>query len=111
MKDKNFCMLTLLMVCCVFCVPGVHGANHAEGNIDKAGAHDCRSDPQRGECQKFTPHWFYNETSKRCEQFWYGGCGGNGNNYKTQEECERHCRHADKGTGMITFHCCLPQFS
>lgn len=26
-----------------------------------------------------------------CRQFYYGGCGGNGNNFETQEQCEQRC--------------------
>ena len=35
--------------------------------------------------------YFYNSTSGQCEQFIYGGCHGNGNNFETQESCIAQC--------------------
>ncbi|PIC23283.1 hypothetical protein B9Z55_017035 [Caenorhabditis nigoni] len=35
--------------------------------------------------------WHYDTTEGRCNQFWYGGCGGNDNNFATQEMCETIC--------------------
>lgn len=26
-----------------------------------------------------------------CSRFWYGGCDGNGNRYKSKEECDQIC--------------------
>ncbi|VDO08493.1 unnamed protein product [Rodentolepis nana] len=39
----------------------------------------------------------YNPSTRRCEIFTYGGCQGNGNNFETEEECERRC--GGSGTG------------
>uniref|UniRef100_A0A8C7WRZ5 BPTI/Kunitz inhibitor domain-containing protein n=1 Tax=Oryzias sinensis TaxID=183150 RepID=A0A8C7WRZ5_9TELE len=36
--------------------------------------------------------YFYNFKKGRCEIFIYGGCGGNQNNFKTEQECLRRCR-------------------
>ena len=36
--------------------------------------------------------WYYDGTSNQCELFDYGGFLGNGNNFKTQEECEAKCK-------------------
>ncbi|XP_059510514.1 kielin/chordin-like protein isoform X2 [Stegostoma tigrinum] len=35
--------------------------------------------------------WFYSTLSGLCEQFDYGGCGGNSNNFQTHEECMKRC--------------------
>lgn len=35
--------------------------------------------------------WFYNIATKKCEQFIYGGCGGNENRFDTKDECEKRC--------------------
>lgn len=42
-------------------------------------------------CFAYFPRYFHNSTSKRCEVFIYGGCGGNENRFDTKEECEQFC--------------------
>nr|XP_046254472.1 collagen alpha-6(VI) chain isoform X2 [Scatophagus argus] len=44
-----------------------------------------------GSCQNYTMMWFFDSEQSECSRFWYGGCGGNGNRFKTQEECENLC--------------------
>lgn len=46
-----------------------------------------------GPCHPRRPEtrWFYNHNNKQCEQFSYGGCDGNKNNYKTKDDCEKGC--------------------
>nr|XP_058928358.1 kunitz-type protease inhibitor 2-like [Kogia breviceps] len=41
-----------------------------------------------GECGV---HGRYNVTDGSCQEFVYGGCGGNDNNYMTKEECLAKC--------------------
>uniref|UniRef100_A0A8C1JBI3 BPTI/Kunitz inhibitor domain-containing protein n=1 Tax=Cyprinus carpio TaxID=7962 RepID=A0A8C1JBI3_CYPCA len=35
--------------------------------------------------------WYYDIKQNKCIYFWFGGCGGNKNRFKTQEECEDLC--------------------
>ncbi|XP_044214882.1 collagen alpha-6(VI) chain isoform X2 [Thunnus albacares] len=44
-----------------------------------------------GNCQNYTMMWFFDTVQSECSRFWYGGCGGNNNRFKTQEECENLC--------------------
>ncbi|XP_026172742.1 collagen alpha-6(VI) chain-like isoform X2 [Mastacembelus armatus] len=44
-----------------------------------------------GSCQEYTMMWFFDTEQNECSRFWYGGCGGNANRFKTQEECENLC--------------------
>lgn len=37
------------------------------------------------------PRWWYNVTDRSCQQFVYGGCEGNDNNYMTKKECLEKC--------------------
>ncbi|XP_075756899.1 actinia tenebrosa protease inhibitors-like isoform X2 [Pelodiscus sinensis] len=51
----------------------------------------CQLPAKPGPCEAYMPHYFYNPASKSCERFIYGGCGGNGNRFATEEECLRAC--------------------
>ncbi|XP_034465836.1 boophilin-H2-like [Hippoglossus hippoglossus] len=44
-----------------------------------------------GSCQNYTMMWFFDTEQNECSRFWFGGCGGNENRFKTQEECENLC--------------------
>ncbi|XP_054837315.1 kunitz-type serine protease inhibitor 87-like [Eublepharis macularius] len=44
-----------------------------------------------GPCKALKPRFFYNSSTQNCEHFFYGGCKGNANNFKTLEECQRTC--------------------
>ncbi|XP_059194900.1 collagen alpha-6(VI) chain-like [Centropristis striata] len=45
----------------------------------------------QGGCQNYTMMWFFDTEQSECSRFWYGGCGGNENRFKTQDECENLC--------------------
>ena len=47
--------------------------------------------PVTGMCMAAQPRWFFNSQTDRCEEFLYGGCGGNANNFLSQEECKKMC--------------------
>ena len=51
----------------------------------------CGLEPETGLCEAYIPSYFYNVTSKRCERFIYGGCGGNDNRFSTMEQCQATC--------------------
>jgi len=44
-----------------------------------------------GSCRAAFKRWYFNTATKTCTQFIYGGCDGNGNNFKTEEECANTC--------------------
>ncbi|XP_067942909.1 papilin-like [Watersipora subatra] len=44
-----------------------------------------------GYCSARLPRYYYNSATGRCELFSYGGCGGNGNNFMTMQECQASC--------------------
>lgn len=43
--------------------------------------------PCRGEIERY----FYNTITQKCETFYYGGCQGNENNFKSFQECQKKC--------------------
>ncbi|XP_007451531.1 PREDICTED: kunitz-type protease inhibitor 2-like [Lipotes vexillifer] len=51
----------------------------------------CRVSKSVGKCRASIPRWWYNVTDGSCQQFVYGGCGGNDNNSMTKEECLAKC--------------------
>ncbi|XP_028327375.1 collagen alpha-6(VI) chain-like isoform X2 [Gouania willdenowi] len=51
----------------------------------------CSLPVDRGTCAKYTVMWFFNFETKRCSRFWFGGCEGNGNRFKTKIRCQRLC--------------------
>ena len=51
----------------------------------------CELPPEVGLCMGYFPRWYFNIQSGSCEQFIYGGCMGNENNFGTRRECEREC--------------------
>ena len=51
----------------------------------------CSLPADPGPCQAYIPRFFYNSTTMKCEQFIYGGCLGNENNYESKEDCLECC--------------------
>ena len=52
---------------------------------------DCASKPKRGPCKANIQRYYFDKEKHVCKKFRYGGCKGNGNNYKTKEECFDTC--------------------
>nr|XP_022333272.1 uncharacterized protein LOC111130469 isoform X4 [Crassostrea virginica] len=51
----------------------------------------CNMDKEEGNCLAYFERFFYNKNTGSCDQFVYGGCGGNANNFDSQESCNRKC--------------------
>ncbi|KAI5930149.1 kunitz-type protease inhibitor 2 isoform X1 [Manis javanica] len=72
------------------------GAEAADG---ERGVHDfCRVSKIVGRCRASMPRWWYNVTDRSCQQFVYGGCEGNDNNYMTKKECLEKCAGVTENT-------------
>jgi hypothetical protein len=54
----------------------------------------CSLAPATGPSQASFVRFFYNPISKQCEQFFYGGCLGNANNFKTIDDCLAKCKNS-----------------
>merc|ERR1712176_590712 len=57
-----------------------------EGDVDP-----CGLPKQSGYCFAYFENYYYDTLSEQCEQFVYGGCGGNENNFGTKADCEAQC--------------------
>ena len=67
----------------------------SDGNVKKI--HDgecdlCSLEKDPGLCKAYFPRYYYNYKTKACEEFIYGGCQGNQNNFETLEACEDKCQ-------------------
>ena len=51
----------------------------------------CKLPSSQGPCRAAMPRWYFNKDTKNCEQFIFGGCMPNENNFFTESECENAC--------------------
>ncbi|KAL8570728.1 hypothetical protein ACOMHN_039163 [Nucella lapillus] len=51
----------------------------------------CQLPPAVGHCRALIPRFYYDSSSGQCQFFHYGGCGGNGNSFKSLEACQGAC--------------------
>ncbi|XP_077521284.1 tauPI-stichotoxin-Hcr2d-like [Amblyomma americanum] len=51
----------------------------------------CQEPKDPGPCMGYFPRYYFNKDTKTCEQFIYGGCQGNRNNFETPQECQKRC--------------------
>lgn len=58
--------------------------------------HHCMAPKKIGPCRGAFPRWHYNAASGVCEQFNFGGCSENRNNYLNRDECTKACYGTEK---------------
>ncbi|XP_034031082.1 amyloid beta (A4) precursor protein a isoform X2 [Thalassophryne amazonica] len=51
----------------------------------------CWANAETGPCRAMLPRWYFDREEGRCGQFIYGGCGGNRNNFESEEYCLSVC--------------------
>ena len=56
-----------------------------------------------GPCQSFDSRWYFNADKGHCIEFFFGGCDGNTNNFKTKYECEKMCIGDTSGNVILFF--------
>ncbi|CAK9292501.1 unnamed protein product, partial [Gordionus sp. m RMFG-2023] len=57
----------------------------------------CFLAPSTAPCKEFTPRYFYNHKTGKCQNFIYGGCQSNQNNFEDIQSCENSCGHDNQG--------------
>lgn len=60
------------------------GGQEAAGDV-------CSQPPQPGPCRAHRTRFYYNTETRQCEEFVFGGCRGNGNNFDTAAACAAAC--------------------
>ena len=58
----------------------------------------CQQEKQVGPCRGTFKRWYYDNNSKQCREFFFGGCRGNSNNFIKYEDCDKRCQQRDVGT-------------
>ncbi|XP_044738399.1 PI-actitoxin-Aeq3c-like [Chrysoperla carnea] len=51
----------------------------------------CKLPVKRGHCRALFPRWRYDSETKKCYEFGFGGCDGNGNNFLSEKDCMKYC--------------------
>ncbi|KAJ8004247.1 hypothetical protein DPEC_G00156830 [Dallia pectoralis] len=54
----------------------------------------CLASAETGPCRAMLARWYFDRKEGRCVQFIYGGCGGNRNNFESEEYCLSVCSTA-----------------
>lgn len=51
----------------------------------------CLLPQETGDCDNYVSMWYFDSHDSRCAMFYYGGCGGNGNRFASEAECNNRC--------------------
>ncbi|XP_077521556.1 proteoglycan-like sulfated glycoprotein papilin isoform X3 [Amblyomma americanum] len=51
----------------------------------------CFMQYEAGPCTNLEVRWFYDKQDGVCREFYYGGCLGNGNRFRSRRDCEERC--------------------
>ncbi|KAJ8341431.1 hypothetical protein SKAU_G00337220 [Synaphobranchus kaupii] len=51
----------------------------------------CMAPKKVGPCRGSFPRWHYNVVNEKCQEFTFGGCKENQNNYLSEQECSKAC--------------------
>eukprot|EP00055_Hartaetosiga_balthica_P016931 m.109826 g.109826 ORF g.109826 m.109826 type:complete len:2809 (-) comp9210_c3_seq2:618-9044(-) len=51
----------------------------------------CSQPKAPGPCDAVVNSFYFNQKTQQCEEFTYGGCGGNDNRFATRQACEERC--------------------
>ncbi|XP_004453289.1 amyloid beta precursor like protein 2 isoform X3 [Dasypus novemcinctus] len=52
----------------------------------------CSQEAMTGPCRAVMPRWYFDVSKGKCVRFIYGGCGGNRNNFESEDYCMAVCK-------------------
>lgn len=85
-QSKLFELISKFVFEIIFCAVGV---------LDIFRKNPCHQPSAVGDpnktCFAMMHKWYHNDENQQCEEFIYGGCGGNTNRFDTKEACEKRC--------------------
>ncbi|KAM4713129.1 papilin b, proteoglycan-like sulfated glycoprotein [Anableps anableps] len=58
---------------------------------DPSSGNKCLLPRDEGPCDNWMVRFMYDHSTGKCKEFWYGGCHGNTNNFRSMEACRREC--------------------
>jgi collagen type VI alpha len=59
--------------------------------VHKCLVDECNLEPETGRCRALFSRFYYDKETNKCQKFIYGGCGGNGNRFFTEDQCIKTC--------------------
>ncbi|XP_022596980.1 tissue factor pathway inhibitor-like isoform X2 [Seriola dumerili] len=64
----------------------------------------CHLPEAPGPCRGLVKRYFFDSKSQQCNHFFYGGCFGNANNFRSMAECQAKCQNPVKPTKAPEVH-------
>lgn len=59
----------------------------------------CEQPKTVGPCHGNFSRWYYDQELRMCQEFGFGGCHGNRNNFLTESECQHQCLQPGRSRG------------
>lgn len=76
---------------------------HLRDTVNRMVKDRCLLDIQHSnKCKPYEKKWYYDKETGTCNQFWYGGCDENGNQFDSEHECLQTCSESSVLSPHIT---------